>query len=352
MTRLTPRLSETAHATALKAVALATLALLLTTSAVASAATCATCGATIKTGTKYYTTANHTTYCSKSCLDKAVLLTCSACGKKFQKGLQSNDKNFCSRKCLETIFPSCSVCGAKAEKGMLVESKFVCEKCFTTKPKCCSCGMPAECSPLQDGRKLCADCAKTAVMDWKTAESLFEKTRTLLKDKLGMGTDSSICFELVDLNELNKLSGNAATEMEMGLFRHEQTTTTTTTSKKNWRGVTTNSKKNSSTEDKNSIYILFGLSEAKFMEVAAHEIAHEAACVKWPHLVKTPVISEGFAQFMASRVNLELGRQEMNQRLRSSPDPVYGDGYRLFEKAYTAEGWKGVEELIKSTTTP
>jgi len=345
-------LSETVNGPASRALALAALSILLVMSTAAGAATCATCGATIKPGSTYYTTKDNTTYCSKSCMNKAILLTCSVCGVRFQKGIQSNGKNFCSNKCLATTFPSCSVCGGKAAEGMQVESRFVCSKCFSTKPKCGSCGMTAECSPLQDGRKLCADCAKTAVMDQKTAEPLFDKARLLMSEKLGMATDSVICFELVDIRELNKLSGNAAAEMEMGLFKHTKITTTTTTSGKNAGVAASGGQKNVRTEDKNSIYILFGLSEAKFMEVAAHEIAHEAARVKWPHLIESPGKSEGFAQFMASRLNHELGRQDMNQRLRNSPDPIYGDGFRRFEKAYAVDGWRGVEELITSATAP
>lgn len=65
----------------------------------------------------------------------------------------------------------------------------------------------------------------------------------------------------------------------------------------------------------------------QFIEVAAHEAAHE-----WlnHHAEHVPAQwNEGFAEYVASLVNSRHGNDARNRRMEENSDPVYGDGFRL-----------------------
>lgn len=307
---------------------------------------CTTCGNPIRPGTRYFT-ANGKNYCSQDCFD-ATLPRCAACQGIVRQGVISNDKTYCSSACFETSLPVCSLCSHKATTGITtgIPLRFLCAACASQAPTCNSCGELARCDKLQDGRFICKRCGATAVKDEKTAERIIKNVRHLLREKFRIGTDHEIAYELVDQKQLASLSGkHGAAGEEMGLFLHKQNTLTTRTTSQSVAGNRV-TQEEVETTDEYRIAILYGLSLQRFTEICAHELAHDFASEKWPNSVSNHMISEGFAEFIASKVNEVSGYGTMNQRMRENPHQTYGEGFRLFEKIFQQQGWQGVWNLM------
>jgi len=81
-----------------------------------------------------------------------------------------------------------------------------------------------------------------------------------------------------------------------------------------------------------AIYVLDYLPRGRFIETAAHEIAHDWMKHNAPQ-VQSEMLREGFAEYVASLVNQTEGRSELNRRMEHNPDPVYGAGYRAVRDA-------------------
>ena len=303
---------------------------------------CSECGRRI---TGKYIKANNQYYCSKSCFEK-TLPKCSVCGKpaRIKRG---DGKYFCSNECMKKTWPICSCCHQHSKDGIKRGYKkiFLCKKC-AAKPKCFACYMPADHEKLSDGRFICKKCFKTAVMTQEKAEKLTKQVRKDMRDKLAIFTDHEIVYKLVGKDELKKHLQHKNGDTELGLFRFEQTVETTTTTKALPGGETTKIK--SEVKSKTyTIYFLFGIPENKFIEVAAHELAHDWMQEYYPNITDMKT-KEGWAEFVASLVNKSYGRPEMNERMEKNRNKIYGDGYRMIKEYTQKHKIDGLLDLFKS----
>ena len=209
----------------------------------------------------------------------ARALNCSVCGREIHgQYLRAEGKILCSAECWEKLLPRCSLCDAplsgryvKFETGG--KEHLYCMKCAEL-PHCFSCDLPTRGVRLPDGRTLCPECAATAVRDPAKAEELYRL-------------------------------------VELGRCRYERRSRSDT-------GETVS--------EKCTVRILDSLPEAQFIEVAAHEAAHD-----WlnHHTEHVPAQwNEGFAEYVASLVNGRHGNASRNLRMEENPDSVYGGGFR------------------------
>ena len=81
------------------------------------------------------------------------------------------------------------------------------------------------------------------------------------------------------------------------------------------------------------------MSRKKFIEVASHELAHDWMQEYYPKISDLKV-KEGWAQYIAWRVNKIYGNLDFNTLIEKNKDPIYGDGFRLInEKAGESDSW-------------
>ena len=79
---------------------------------------------------------------------------------------------------------------------------------------------------------------------------------------------------------------------------------------------------------KYTIYLLYGMTRNKLVEVLAHEIAHDCMQMNYKNITDLK-IKEGWAEYVATRVNSLYARDYMNRRIEENPSDIYGGGYRL-----------------------
>ena len=69
------------------------------------------------------------------------------------------------------------------------------------------------------------------------------------------------------------------------------------------------------------------MTRNKLAEVLAHELAHDWMQMNYRNISDLK-IKEGWAEYVATRVNSLYGRDYMNRRIEENPSDIYGGGYR------------------------
>jgi hypothetical protein len=258
---------------------------------------------------------------------------CATCGKTITPDsnhlVASDGKIYCSNKCFQDSLPLCSLCGKRISQTVTIQGgatrRVFCRAC-AQKPQCFCCAMPANCSKLDDDRLICPECLKTAVFDAKEIVAVAEEVRQKMKDKLNMFTDHQIRFLRASVTDLDGTTAGRSDIPELGRYLFEELserTITTTT-----RGKVTSRVKDEKVTATYTIYLLYGLTRDRLVEVAAHELAHDWMQANYPG-IEDLKIREGWAEYTASLVNSIYGRDYMNTRMNENPSKIYGDGYRM-----------------------
>jgi hypothetical protein len=294
---------------------------------------CEKCRKEIKPNSRFLTTPDGRIFCSERCF-QASLPTCSVCGKILSaQGFQSKDGKhlYCSEKCLSTTWPACSMCGKRVREGVNVSGaggmRFFCRIC-ASKPKCFCCDMPADCIRLDDGRHICPECAKTSVMEEAEMLMIAKEVRKKMKEKLDVYSDHNITFKFTDINELSKKTPVKQEGMELGLYLFEEITEKTVTTRGSLIGKTVTKTEDDRVTKRYTIHLLYGMTRNKLIEVLAHELAHDCMQLNYRNITDIK-IKEGWAEYVATRVNSLYGRDYMNRRIEENPSDIYGGGYRF-----------------------
>lgn len=249
--------------------------------------------------------------------------------------------------CLKKTWPQCSLCGNRVSSGIIIgeasDGKFFCPQC-AAKPKCFCCDLPGNCSKLDDGRDICAKCAETAVMDMEHAFVVINDVRKTMRDHFNLYTKHDIKFKLVDIDKLGELTSEH-TGMELGLYHYQETIEETLLKGTSIWGKVISKTKGEKKEESHMIYLLYGMSEQKLIEVIAHELGHDWMQEFYPN-IKDLKIKEGWAEYAAFLVNESYDQEYMNNRINDNPDPVYGDGFRMIRDIVNKEGMNGLESLF------
>jgi hypothetical protein len=316
--------------------------------AIAATLRCSVCDKKIR---GRYLKSNGKVFCSEKCFNQTKPV-CAACGKHCTQGAyKKNDKFYCSKKCLETTLPKCALCEKPFRKGVVIKTltgdKVYCEECASL-PKCFACGLPAASGTyLKDGRFLGEKCGRTAIFSESEALKLFDQVRKEMREELKIGTNNKIYFHLVNQHTLKKSSSNYEPGMEMGLFKHNYTLNTRTETNYSLTKGKEEITKTFKTNDRYSISLLTGLPKNKFIEVCAHELAHDWMDTKYPN-IKSLKIKEGWAEYVATRVNDLYGQSFMNKRMEANTSAIYGDGYRFIRDYVKQHGFQGLLNYFKA----
>ncbi len=291
-------------------------------------------------------------FCGKNCYLK-TMPACATCGKKSVKGLKNADGVFfCSEKCLSQTWPVCSLCGKRSQEGVKIgdqNGKFFCRSC-AAKPKCFCCDMPDNCTVLADGRNICRECAKTSVTDEAEFIRIISDVKAKMEKEFKLSTRNDIKYSLVDLPTLQDATpGKATARMEFGTYKTEETVEKTIIIK----GPSLFGKAKEEVKDEKkttirNIFLLSGLTKGKMTEVSAHELAHDWMQNNYP-AIKDLKVKEGWAEFVAWRINKLFGNLPLNAKIEDNLDATYGDGFRAFKKLYDGGGEPAIMDFIKSS---
>ena len=183
--------------------------------------------------------------------------------------------------------------------------------------------------------KAASDCEREAIRSTEEAELLLEKVRKTLEALLGEPVENSFRFRMVSYPELLKVADLRVndTAIELGLC-HASFSERRSGNKREIVKIET------------EILMLDHLPRRRFLEIAAHELAHHWQYHAAPYL-RDRVMQEGFAEYMASLVNREFGQENLNARIEQRRDPVYGAGFRKIRSVARREGIEGVKKMLR-----
>jgi hypothetical protein len=287
---------------------------------------CSVCGKSVGEGTKQgeFLRVNGKIFCSEKCYEKS-LPRCAACGQPARKQLRSADdssKVYCSQKCYQTSLPKCELCQKPLNNWKAIDSHIYCNDC-ATRPQCLNCRLPGAEIKLADGRYLCKKCQPEAIVSFEKGQKYFNQVRQDIKKYLTLSTDHRITFQLVDAQELGRITG-VAVFSEQGLYSHK------------WKTYQT-AKTKVPGSDTFVIYILSHLTLKYFYNIAAHELAHDIHDAYYPN-AKGKELEEGFAEYISSLMNAYWGNDSLNLEKLRNQEKIYAQGYQRFLKIAEKNG--------------
>lgn len=226
----------------------------------------------------------------------------------------------------------CLTCG-KRVRGRYWEVDGVgpyCDKCHRERPPCDVCTAPLgeERWQLSDGRVFCGHCHATGIFTLQEARALYEESKEVVFQTLGLELNIPTALVLVDrdqLTEVIKQQSNGSSHLDiqktMGIYAR--------------RGM------------KRGIYIQSGLPRLLFLQVASHEYAHAWQGENCP-LIRDPLLHEGFAEWVAYRVLAHYGYKDQMARMRARHD-IYGQGLHRVLDLEVKTGATGVIEACRKS---
>lgn len=230
----------------------------------------------------------------------------------------------------DTALPKCDLCGTalvarggrwwqvwtQREPGDERHLIKLCAPCYQA-PRCSVCNETSSLVSARDGQRYCRAHAPVYVDDMATANQIIADVRGKMRS-LGIGTANQVPFRMVPKGTVGY--GPAGTM----LGRYDYRTWT----------------ENDVTTWTDEMVVERGLTVEKFVEVVAHEYAHEWQARNYPEIDANERVKEGLAVLAAALINDACGRSWRNKALHDDPSHQYGDSYRfvLRESGGTAEG--------------
>lgn len=224
----------------------------------------------------------------------------------------------------------CLICG-KRVKGQYWNVNGLgpyCDQCRRDRPACDLCDAPlgSERWTLSDGRVFCAQCHGTGVFRLEEARDLYEESKRVIVQNLGLKLNVPTALVLVDRDQLTEVirqqsNGSHAMEIDktMGIYAR--------------RGM------------KRGIYVQTGLPRRLFLQVASHEYAHAWQGENCP-LLSDLHFREGFAEWVAYRVLSFYGYQEQMLQMRNGNN-IYSQGLQWMLDLESRVGLSGILEACR-----
>ena len=212
----------------------------------------------------------------------------------------------------------------------------VCVACQEGYPGCAVCAVPVVKGGLRlsDGRVLCRQHAPQAVLNAGQARASLASAEQAILAALGAGLRLHHPVDdvrVVDRPGLLRLVGRrmAAGQEVLGLFHL------------GIRGV----------ERRYTVYFVSGLPQERLQTVAAHEYAHAWQSEQnGRYSTCSDRLREGFAEWVAFRVNRHLGRQSELDHLLAEKTGPYAEGLRRLLEVERRSGASAVLRLASSGT--
>ncbi|VGO21143.1 hypothetical protein [Pontiella sulfatireligans] len=303
---------------------------------------CEVCGGRFR---KQYWTYEGRKCCSQACVDR-LRPKCSVCGAVIRGQYVGAKENiYCSEACFKTTLPKCELCRGPIEQGFTLGRHQYCKSCVDKCPTCFSCGLPAAYpTRLKDGREICANCMRWSVTQQEAAERHYETARRQLEAWTSLPLESVPRLALVDRAEMRRLSGSLRKTDEpvsiRGLYSRQVTVT-----KHKLFGLW----KESSTDEKETIYIVDHLQDEVFRTAAMHELMHDLIHEHFPRLEDAPLwVHEGICQQAAAEYCSRRGYGDILYGIENCDDPDYGNGYRYINRIARFQGWNALRRWMET----
>ena len=312
---------------------------------------CAGCGQ--KINGKYYTIKDGRKFCV-SCYEK-IRPRCAGCGQNINGKYYTLDdgRKLCAS-CYEKSRPLCDSCGQKIGNKWSVfkDGLNCCKNCSTNKslPHCTACNIPVAQGGLElsDGRRICPFHAGTgrendslfsfnltkAVVNEEQLQAYYPVAKKLMlqyaSPRLKLdGLDIQIY--MVNGPEIRKVKDGD--ECGLACPRYDRD--------KNFR-----------VKRRFDVYILEGQHPEDALDTICHELAHvwhhaNTRASKYP---KRRV--EGFAEWVAYKVNQGLGRKEQIKGMLAKEDQNYSGGLKDYLKIESESGVAGVFDYALGNELP
>jgi hypothetical protein len=221
-----------------------------------------------------------------------------------------------------------------------------CQSCYRTRPACdiCSAPLTDERWQLSDGRISCAHCHNTAIYSPAEATALYEELKSIIGKNLGLYLNIPTGLALVDRNQLAMIiekqrdgadRTHPAGENHLAETQGEILDPNRTLGIYARRGM------------RRGIYIQTGLPRRLMLQISAHEFGHAWQGENSP-LLRTVLVHEGFAEWVAFSVMGYYGYLHQQRRMQSRQD-VYGDGLRWALEIESAHGIPALIETVRRT---
>lgn len=210
----------------------------------------------------------------------------------------------------------CDLYGAKAHMGHD-------HMCFS-----CHRFVSSNDSRLPDGRWVCSQCLKVEVAEQKHIDWVYSRVLQCFSQHGITDLPKGIKIALVPYSKLCQLSG-----LPKGAIGHQYGVTVTT---------------QSFFSQSHKVYLLDHLHRINAAGVLAHELLHVWQNER--HITLPPQLCEGFCN-LGSYIVYQMIGNEMSQvlvrYLKDSPDPIYGDGFRIALAIYEHVGDGDLRKVMK-----
>lgn len=222
---------------------------------------------------------------------------------------------------MPTQVPICFVCHRKINGRYSYDwaGHNICLSHLQTVTKCASCGQFCD-SHAKDiglGMKICSHCQKYRI-ERADCESIIRFVKNIYRNS-PIGNVAKWKLVMVDAQTLYKK-----------------------TKDKNTRGLA------QAVGTEYTIFIYRELSRVAFAQVLAHELLHIYQYAN--HIQPPKAICEGFCNLGSYIILSAINNKEAKaaiDNLKKSPDPIYGDGFRLLLASYESGGWQAAIRKIR-----
>lgn len=190
-----------------------------------------------------------------------------------------------------------------------------CAACVQRRPRCdlCAAPVPNGAAPLAGGQWRCALCALDVVSDLAEVRALFAQATAALVGLVGAPLRETPRLEVVSRREMGEVRGR---------YERSARDAKPETAGHHVLGYCVH-RGGSST-----IYVEQALPRTMLLGTLAHELGHAWQAERNPDL-REPLLSEGFAEWVAHRVLVSAGYQTAAARA-TRRDDIYGRGLRHF----------------------
>jgi hypothetical protein len=307
-----------------------------------AAATCSVCGRQIRG--RYLKSEKGDLFCSRECF-RQTLPECAVCGRRVEGAhLVHDGKHYCSEACFDTILPKCEICGVSCRKTIIIDGHTYCET-HGEGDRCLHCGLPFRNGVmLDDGRKVCSSCRPDLVFSDDKARELYDVARQAVESITNVPILDAPAMTLAGTDELPAHPGlsDKVSVQENGRYNRR----TQTVRKEYLFGLVSRSRTIASTQ----ILLLYGLSPQDFTATAAHELTHHVVAERFPRAsAHAPSwLKEGLCQYVAAQVCLREGYNDVLERIATSPDTVYGEGYRFLRRKFGHGNWRSIAAWLQT----
>ena len=305
---------------------------------------CSKCGGPVNVSSSF--DGNHL-LCSK-CASSAPM--CSVCGNKIEGVYCKSSTGECiCQQCYNKKAPRCSSCGRLIPLGehciTYEDGAFVCDYCSKDSelPHCFICHRPIAEGGLifSDGRRSCQEHSKNPVNDQRQLDMYFAKAKELITKCVSPKINVERAHPVPYIVDQPTIERRHVEQVKlMGKQSDEPSLLGLTLTNKAGTG--------SGWQCQHRVYILQGLPAEDCLTVMVHELGHVWQNDNTNFLRLTLRQREGFAEWVAYKVNKALHRQDqINSMLNKSRNPKLSDYSMGLRDYLNLESRYGVDGVLR-----